>query len=68
VADGVNGYVCDPTPASLAAAVDRLAADPGLAAGLGDRGHASVRDISWDHVVDRLIAAAHTSDAAGATA
>jgi glycosyltransferase involved in cell wall biosynthesis len=63
VTDGVNGYVCDPTPDALAAAVNRLAADPALAASLGDRGHAVARDITWDHVIDRLVGAAHTAGA-----
>jgi glycosyltransferase involved in cell wall biosynthesis len=56
VADGVNGYVCEPTPDALAAAVNRLAADPALAASLGERGHGVAAPITWDHVVDRLVA------------
>ena len=55
VADGVNGYVCEPTPDALAEAVNRLAADPALAASLGDRGHGVAASITWDNVVDRLI-------------
>jgi glycosyltransferase involved in cell wall biosynthesis len=57
VTDGVNGYVCEPTPDALAAAVNRLAADPALAASLGERGHGVAAPITWDHVVDRLLAA-----------
>ena len=57
VADGVNGYVCDPTPDALAAAVNRLGADPALAAALGDRGYGVAAGITWDHVVDRLVGA-----------
>jgi glycosyltransferase involved in cell wall biosynthesis len=68
VTDGVNGYVCDPTPDALSAALDRLAADPALAAELGDRGYEVTRDISWDHVVDRLVGAARTAETAGAPA
>jgi glycosyltransferase involved in cell wall biosynthesis len=59
VADGVNGYVCEPTPESLAEAVNRLAADPSRAASLGERGRGIAAAITWDHVVDRLIGAAH---------
>ena len=55
VVDGVNGYVCDPTPDALAAAVNRLGADPALAAALGDRGYGVAAGITWDHVVDRLV-------------
>jgi glycosyltransferase involved in cell wall biosynthesis len=54
VIDGVNGYICDPAPDALAAAVNRLAGDAALAASLGDRGHAVAAQITWDHVVDRL--------------
>jgi glycosyltransferase involved in cell wall biosynthesis len=55
VVDGVNGHVCDPTPDALAAAVNRLGADPGLAAALGDGGYGVAAAITWDHVVDRLV-------------
>ena len=57
VVDGMNGYVCEPTPDALAAAVNRLGADAALAASLGDRGHGVAAAISWDHVVDRLLEA-----------
>jgi glycosyltransferase involved in cell wall biosynthesis len=57
VRDGVNGYVCEPTPLALSQAVNRLAADPALAASLGEQGHASAAPITWDNVVDRLTAA-----------
>jgi glycosyltransferase involved in cell wall biosynthesis len=58
VTDGVNGYVCDPTPDALAAAINQLASDPARAAALGDRGYERARGITWDHVVDRLVGAA----------
>ena len=54
VMDGVNGYVCEPTPDALAAAVNRLGADAALAASLGERGHAVAANITWDNVVERL--------------
>jgi glycosyltransferase involved in cell wall biosynthesis len=68
VTDGVNGYVCDPTPDALSAAVTRLAADPALAAELGGRGYEVARGISWDRVVDRLVGAACAAETAGAGA
>ena len=68
VTDGVNGYVCDPTPDALAGAVDALAGDPSRAAALGDRGHAVARGITWDHVVDRLVGAARAAETTGAMA
>jgi glycosyltransferase involved in cell wall biosynthesis len=55
VADGVNGLVCEPTADALAAAVNRLVADPALAASLGERGHGVAASITWDNVVDRLV-------------
>ena len=58
VTDGINGYVCEPTPDALADAVNRLAADPSRAAALGDRGHAVAGGITWDNVVDRLLGSA----------
>lgn len=56
VVDDVNGCVCDPTPDALAAAVNRLAGDASLAAALGERGHGIAAAITWDNVVDRLVA------------
>jgi glycosyltransferase involved in cell wall biosynthesis len=56
VVDGVNGYVCEPTPEALADAVNRLAGDPALAASLGERGHGVAAGITWDRVIDRLTA------------
>ena len=68
VTDGVNGYVCDPAPDALSVAINRLAADPALAAELGDRGYEVATGISWDRVVDRLVGAARTAETVGAGA
>lgn len=65
VVDGVNGYVCDPTPEALATAVDRLAADPARAAALGHRGYDAAHGVTWDGVVDRLVAAGVADGVAG---
>ena len=56
VEDGVNGFVTDGTPAAIAAAVDRLAADPALAEKMGAAGRERVADLDWAPVVDRLTA------------
>jgi glycosyltransferase involved in cell wall biosynthesis len=55
VTDGETGLVADPTPESVADAIDRLWAlpRPTLAA-MGDAGRARVADISWERVVDAL--------------
>ena len=55
VGDGVNGYVADPDPSSVGAAIARLDADRTLAASLGDSGRELARQISWDNVIDRLL-------------
>ena len=55
----VNGYVTAPDAEALAAAVTRLAANASEAARLGDAGFARARLITWDGVVEQLLAAAH---------
>jgi glycosyltransferase involved in cell wall biosynthesis len=57
VEDGVNGFVCDPSPDGLAAAFSRLAADRARAAALGDAGYERARLVTWDGVVERLVGA-----------
>ena len=54
----VNGYVTAPDAEALAAAVTRLAANASEAARLGDAGFARARLITWDGVVEQLLAAA----------
>lgn len=58
VRDGVNGFVCDPRPAALAQAMDRLAGDRDLAVRLGRSGREWVDGLSWDKIAARLIDAA----------
>jgi glycosyltransferase involved in cell wall biosynthesis len=56
VEDGITGLVCEPAPEALGAAIGRLAGDPRRAQSLGDAGYERARAISWDGVVDRLMA------------
>jgi glycosyltransferase involved in cell wall biosynthesis len=56
VHDGVNGFITAPTAASLGAAIARLAADRTRARSLGDAGYERARTITWDGVVERLMA------------
>jgi glycosyltransferase involved in cell wall biosynthesis len=56
VVDGVNGMVCAPAPEALAAAVNRLAANRSGAARLGDAGYDCARAITWEGVVEALVA------------
>lgn len=55
VADGTNGFVCDPDPAAIGAAIARLAADRQLAARLGQAGLQRARLVTWDGVVEQLL-------------
>lgn len=57
VDDAVTGLVAEATPEALGAAMTRLAGDQALARSLGDAGYDRVRTITWDGVVDRLLAA-----------
>jgi glycosyltransferase involved in cell wall biosynthesis len=54
VADGETGLVVDPTPAAIAAAVERLTADRELAAELGAKGRARAAELSWAAAADEL--------------
>jgi glycosyltransferase involved in cell wall biosynthesis len=55
VEDGVTGLVADPTPESVAEAIDRLAKDVDLAARLGMAGRERASGLSWSPVVERLL-------------
>jgi len=55
VRDGANGLVCEPEPASLAAAIGRLADDRGLAERLGCAGRQIAETITWDGVIEQLL-------------
>ena len=55
VRDGYNGFVCDPTAACIATALDRLAHDPHEAAMLGENGPDTVEHITWEHVCATLL-------------
>ena len=55
VADGTNGFVTDPDPRAIAAAINRLGADPPLAERLGRAGRAVAARIGWDGVIEQLL-------------
>ena len=55
VEDGVSGYVCEPAPDALAAALAALDADRGRAARMGDAGYACASAITWDAVIASLV-------------
>jgi glycosyltransferase involved in cell wall biosynthesis len=54
VEDGVNGFVCDPTPESLATALRRLADDAALAERMGAAAFETGSRLSWEETVRRL--------------
>jgi glycosyltransferase involved in cell wall biosynthesis len=58
VQDRVNGYVTEPSPQAVAEAMDRLYLEPKLASAFGRNAHDRVSqlNISWSHVVQRLLA------------
>jgi glycosyltransferase involved in cell wall biosynthesis len=55
--DRVNALVAEPEAGAIAAAINQLAADAGLASRLGDAGHETARPITWTGVVERLVGA-----------
>jgi glycosyltransferase involved in cell wall biosynthesis len=56
VIDGVNGFVCEPQAESIATAINRLAADRRRAEALGEAGCEAARRITWDGVIEQLVA------------
>lgn len=56
VRHGENGLVSSPDPAAIAVHLDRLAADPAEAARLGCAGRPLVDAITWERVVQALLA------------
>ena len=57
VEDEVTGLVTDGSPAAIGSALDRLAADRGLAERLGAAGRERVRGLAWPPVVRELLGA-----------
>lgn len=58
VTDGDNGFVVEPEPEAIAAALDRLYDDATLARRMGERARERLDElnISWSHVLRRLLA------------
>jgi glycosyltransferase involved in cell wall biosynthesis len=55
VRDGVNGFVTDPTPESLARAMRSVADDRTLAIRMGEAGAADVARMTWPEAVNKLL-------------
>ncbi|BAL22591.1 glycosyltransferase family 4 protein [Azoarcus sp. KH32C] len=58
VVDGLNGRVCDPDPKALAEAMDELYRDREKTRQMGANAAQRIKDldISWQHVLERLLA------------
>jgi glycosyltransferase involved in cell wall biosynthesis len=54
VEDGVSGFICEPTPTSVASALRRVMDDPTLAERLGRAGRAVSEDLNWPETVKKL--------------
>lgn len=72
VQDGIDGLVCDPTPASLAGALATLLSDPARLAAMSRRARRAARRYDWDllagQMEDVYLRAAHpTMSLAAAT-
>jgi len=57
VRDGENGFVVDPTPQALAAALARVMDSRDTAARLGRQAHVDGARLTWDAAVERLMSA-----------
>lgn len=55
VRNGVNGFICEPTPASLAVALRHLTDDRPLAERMGTEAHATAQTMSWSDTVRQLL-------------
>jgi glycosyltransferase involved in cell wall biosynthesis len=55
VHDGVNGFVCDPAPESIARALHALAADEALAERLGNAAFAAGARLNWPDTIRKLV-------------
>ena len=67
VKDGVNGFVCEPTPEALGRAMRRLAEDPALAERMGTAAFEAGAKLTWPETVrssyyNRAVHMAYTSD------
>jgi glycosyltransferase involved in cell wall biosynthesis len=57
VEDDVTGFITDGSPAGIADAIDRLAADRDHAREMGEEGRRRAAQLSWSAVVEKLLSA-----------
>ena len=53
----VNGIVTEPVPEAIAAAVNRLSTDRARVTSYGAAGFERARQVTWDHVIEKLVSA-----------
>jgi glycosyltransferase involved in cell wall biosynthesis len=56
VVDGDSGFVCAPSAEPIRDAIATLAADRRRAAAMGDAGYETARRVTWDGVIEKLVA------------
>ena len=57
VEDGVNGFVCQPDPAAIAAKIEFLHDHPRAAEEMGKQGARSIEHLSWERVAEVILSA-----------
>jgi glycosyltransferase involved in cell wall biosynthesis len=55
VRDGENGFVTEPTPEALAAAMRRMMDDRTAAARMGETGHREAKAMTWHDAIQKLL-------------
>lgn len=55
VRHGINGWICEPAPESIAEAISAADGDRTRAASLGAAGFDIAREITWDRAIERLV-------------
>jgi glycosyltransferase involved in cell wall biosynthesis len=55
VEDGLTGFVCEPSPESMALAMRRLVDDPSLAERMGIAAHAAGTRLTWPDTIRKLV-------------
>ena len=59
VRDGENGFVTEPTPEALAAAMRRMMDDRAAAERMGETGHAEANAMTWHDAIQKLLVPVH---------
>lgn len=55
VRDGQTGFICEPTPESVASRIELLHSNPALARAMGSEGHKDVQSVTWAAVAAGLV-------------